>query len=164
MTLAGLSRAHRVEVTEEVRAGNTLAEPDYSGAFEVLITRTDARSPEQWARATFEGAPRAVRWCVVLGWRMALGLRLGPPASPDHVLGWKIVTTAPDAIVLEAQSALVTARKVLRIEDSRVILTTLVRYERRGAGAVWSAITPIHHRTEPYLLGRAASHPGSLTK
>jgi hypothetical protein len=163
MTPARRGNARRVEVTDEIAAGDTLVEPDYSGAFEVLITDADARSPEQWARATFEGAPRAVRWCLLLGWRAILGLRLGPPASPDHVLGWKIVTAAPEAITLEVRSGLVTAHKVLRIDGSRVILTTFVRYERRGAGALWSAIAPVHHRAEPYVLGRAASHLESAT-
>jgi hypothetical protein len=163
MTLAPLGRVHRVEVTEEIAPGDIVAKPDYSGAFEVMITDPHPRSPEQWARATFEGAPRAVQWFLRVGWRSVLGLRLGPRASPDHVLGWKIVTAGPEAVTLEVRSGLVSARKVVRVQDSRVILTTFVRYERRWAGALWSAIAPIHHRAEPYVLGRAASHLGSTT-
>jgi hypothetical protein len=69
----------------------------------------------------------------------------------------------PDAIILEVQSALMTAHKILRVEASRVLLTTFVRYEHRMAGGVWPAIAPVHHRTEPYLLAHAASHPHSAT-
>jgi hypothetical protein len=61
-------------------------------------------------------------------------------------------------IRLEVQSALVTAQKVLRLEDSRVVITTFVRYERTLGRAIWSAIAPVHHQTEPYLLRHAATH------
>jgi Protein of unknown function (DUF2867) len=63
----------------------------------------------------------------------------------------------PDATVLDLQSPLVTAQKVVRLETARVVMTTFVRYERPAGRALWSAVTPIHHRTEPYLLGRAAA-------
>jgi hypothetical protein len=68
------------------------------------------------------------------------------------------VTTGPAATILEAQSPLVTAQKVVRVDGSRVVMTTSLRYERRASRAVWSAIAPVHHRTEPYLLGHAAAH------
>lgn len=153
-------RASRVAVAEE---NDTLSKSDYASAFAARIIGTDDRSPEQWVRDTFEGAPRPLRWFVRVGWRYVLGFRLGPRPSPAHVLGWKIVSTTPEAIKLEVQSPLVTALKVLRVEDSRVVMTTFVRYERKSARAVWSAIAPVHHRTEPYLLGHAASHSYQLT-
>lgn len=156
MSLPGSVRAHRVAVTDE---SDTLAQPDYASAFEVAITGTDLRSAEQWVRATFEGAPRALRWLVTVGWQYVLGFRLGPRPSPTHVLGWRIVTGTPDSILLELQSPFMTAHKVLRVESSRVFTATFVRYERRPARALWSVVAPIHHRTEPYLLGHAASHP-----
>jgi hypothetical protein len=156
MSLRGSVCARRVEVTEEI---DTLAAPDYASAFEVAIVGADARSAEQWVRATFEGAPRALRRFVVVGWKYGLGFRLGPSSSPAHVLGWKIVTNTPDSIILELRSALMTAHKVLRVESSRILTTTFVRYERRTARALWSLVAPVHHRTEPYLLGHAASHP-----
>jgi hypothetical protein len=156
MSLSRSVRAHRVEVTDE---SDTLAEPDYASSFEVAIADTDVRSAEQWVRATFEGAPRALRWLVALGWRYFLGFRLGPRPSPAHVLGWRIATDTPDSILLELQSPFMTAHKVLRVEGSRVLTTTFVRYERRPARALWSVVAPIHHRTEPYLLGHAVSHP-----
>jgi len=34
-----------------------LGRSDYASAFEVSIAEGDGRSPEQWARAVFEGAP-----------------------------------------------------------------------------------------------------------
>jgi hypothetical protein len=155
MSVTGLVRARRVEVTEEL---HTLAKPDYASTFAVSVQGADDRSPEQWVRATFEGAPRAIRWFVVVGWHYTLGLRLVPRPSTTHVSGWKIMTSTPEAIILEVRSVLVTAQKVLRVEGSQVRMTTFVQYHRRAARPIWWAIAPVHHRTEPYLLGHAASH------
>jgi hypothetical protein len=151
-------RAHRVAVAETI---DPLGRSDYASAFAVPRAPADGRSPQQWARAAFERAPAALRSFVVFGWRYGLGLRLGPRASGDHVLGWKIDSETPDALVLAVQSALLSARKVVRVEPARVVMTTFVRYERAPARALWSAVAPVHHRTEPYLLGRAAAnaHP-----
>jgi Protein of unknown function (DUF2867) len=147
-------RAHRVAIVEET---DPLGRSDYASAFRVPRQAADTRSAEQWARAAFEGAPAVLSAFVVAGWRYGLGFRLGPRASRAHVLGWKITGNAPDAVVLDLQSALLTAKKVVRVEGDRVVMTTFVRYERRPARLLWSAVTPIHHRTEPFLLGRAAS-------
>jgi hypothetical protein len=75
-----------------------------------------------------------------------------------HVSGWTIATRTTDAVVLEVRSSLLTAQKVVRTQSSRVTMTTFVRYERRTGRIVWSAVAPVHHRTEPYLLGHAAGH------
>ncbi len=153
-------RARRVGVTAEVRAVGTLAGRDYAAAWEVMVAGGDTRSAEQWVRATFEGAPRALRVFIVVGWTAGLGLRLGPRPSADHVLGWKIVTKAPDLIVLSVPSVMLgTAHLLLRVEEPRVVLASFVRYEKRGARALWLVVTPLHHRILPYLLGHAASHP-----
>jgi Protein of unknown function (DUF2867) len=145
-------RAQRVAVDEEI---DPLERSDYATAFSVPRRAADERSAEQWARAALEGAPAALRAFVVVGWRYGLGFRLGPRASGDHVLGWRIASNMPDTIVLALQSPLVTARKVVRVETARVVMTTFVRYERPAGRALWCAVTPVHHRTEPYLLRRA---------
>ncbi len=147
-------RAHRVAVAEEP---DPLGGSDYAAAFAVARRPEDVRSAEQWARAALEGAPAALRTFVAAGWRYGLGFRLGPRASAAHVLGWKIASDAPDVIVLELHSALVTARKVVRVHPARVVMTTFVRYEHPAGRVLWPAVTPVHHRTEPYLLGRAAA-------
>jgi Protein of unknown function (DUF2867) len=158
MSPAESARARRVEPTERTPAVDALADPDYAAAWEVASTDADARSAEQWARATFEDAPGALRSFIVAGWIAGLGLRLGPRPSPDHVLGWPIASAAPDLIVLSVESALLgTAHIVLRVESSRVLLSSFVRYEKPAARPLWSAVQPLHHRIVPYLLGRAAS-------
>jgi hypothetical protein len=153
----GSVRARRVEVPEEIRALDTLRSPDYAAAWVAGVSDSQARSAEWWARATFEDAPRALRAFIVAGWTTSLGLRLGPRDSPDHVLGWKIVTDAADLIILESQFRFGTAQNLLQVDGSRVLLATFVRYEKRGGRAVWSLAAPLHHRIVPDLLGRAAT-------
>jgi hypothetical protein len=157
-----LLRAHRVDMSTEASSEElrSFARPDYASAFAVPAQGTD-QTAEQWARTMFEGAPAVVRWVLAFGWKYVLRFRLGPSASSDHVLGWKITARTPDSIVLELRSPLMTAEKILRTEDSRTFTMTLVRYERRFARALWLVAAPVHHRTEPWLLGRSVSHPAT---
>lgn len=150
------SRARRVEVTQTILQTGFGRDVDYAAAFEVTASDLSSRSAEQWARTMFEAAPAAVRWFLALGWRVVLGLKLARGRSPEHVLGWKIITVSHDTARLEARSWLLTARKSVQVAGSRVTVTTFVHYERPLARAIWSAVAPIHHLTEPYLLGRAS--------
>jgi hypothetical protein len=147
-------RAHRCEVTE---GANGLGGSDYASAFEATFAESDERSPEQWARAVFEDAPTAIRYFVMFGWRIALGLRLGPRSSPDYVSGWRIRDTRPGRILLEVDSWLLAAHKEIRVGSGSVRVSTFVRYKRGLGRAIWTLVAPVHHRTEPYLLGYAVS-------
>jgi hypothetical protein len=66
----------------------------------------------------------------------------------------------PELIVLNVNSPLMSAHKVLRLGESRILMTTFVRDNGKRGRALWSAVAPIHHRTEPYLLGHAVGSPG----
>jgi hypothetical protein len=148
--------ARRIKLTEEVRALDTLADPDYWAAWEATVSSGDRRSAEQWARATFEGAPSALRAFIVAGWTVGLGFQLGPRPSPEHVLGWKIASSSPDLIILEAQFRYGVAHNLWWVDGSRVLAGTVVRYNKKAGRPVWAAVAPVHHRVIPYLLGRAA--------
>ena len=158
---ASSARAYRVAADLENRATDN--SPDYRDAFEVQVSSTDTRTPEQWAHAVFERTPRLVRWFLLLGWRWVLGLRLGPLSSSNHVLGWRIASREPGAIRLELRSTFMTAQLSLRIASSTAVLTTHVSYTRRLAHPLWAAASLIHRQMIPYLLGRAASSPQSAT-
>src|SRR6202042_1455143 len=84
MSRSSSARALRVKVTQQSRKLDTLADPNYAAAWEVVIPDGDARSAEQWARATFEEAPPALRRFILAGWIVGLRLSLGPRPSPDH--------------------------------------------------------------------------------
>jgi hypothetical protein len=149
-------RARRVERAVDIDAEDSLADRDYASSFAADFPDADAQSPEQWARATLEGAPRILRWFVLFGWRAVLRLRLEPRGSAN-ILGWRIHRTKADVITLEVRSSLITARKVLTVDRQRLTLTTIVRYECRLGRIIWSAIAPVHHRVEPLLLTLATA-------
>ena len=73
-------RVRRVEVPQQVAASFARSTANYAAAFAVTTEAAGARTPAQWARAVFEGAPAALRWCMVFGWTRVLGLRLGASA------------------------------------------------------------------------------------
>jgi hypothetical protein len=138
---------------------------DYTDSFEAEDARGDDRSPEQWARAVFEGAPTPMRWFLVAGFRFGLGLRFGPRRSPQHVLGWAIVERGTSSLTLEARSWLLTSRLVFQTEGSRLTQSTLVRYDRPIAAVIWPPVSILHRQIVPYLMRHAAAHPrGVRTK
>ncbi|HEX3792805.1 MAG TPA: DUF2867 domain-containing protein [Pseudonocardiaceae bacterium] len=151
----------RIDATEQAGTiADPMADPDYSSAFELSRPGADGWSPVRWARVTWEDCPRGVRWFLLAGWSVVLGLRLGPRPSPAHVLGWSIVAETPTAIVLAARSGLLVAQNVVLVQDSRVVWTTVVRFQRWPGRLLWSLVAPIHHRMVPRLLSAAAGRVG----
>ncbi len=151
-------RGRRVAVTEEppFAAGS----PDYADAFEVARRPTDRRSAEQWARDGFERLPREARHSALLIHRWIFGFDLGPWASPDHVFGWKIATSEPGILHLEARSRLLSGDMVWRLDETRLVMTTFLRYEMKRTGSVvWGALGNVHRGGAPHLLHLAASAP-----
>src|ERR1700722_6642574 len=147
--------ARRVEVPVAIQSRHDRAASEYASAFELPIGARKFLTPEQWARATFEGAPASLRVLLVTGWKYGLGLRLGARTSPDHVLGWLISSSGPDSITLEARSRLMVAQNIVAVNDSTVVLVTLVQFNRRAGRALWAVATPVHIKVIPYLLQRA---------
>jgi len=151
-------RAHRVAVSETPPP--TVASPDYADAFEVSRTPTDRRSAEQWARDGFGRLPVPVRRSGLLIHRFILGFRLGPWVSPDHVFGWRIVTSEPELLHLQARSALLSGHMVWRLHHDRLVMSTFLQYERRRtASVVWAVLGNIHRGAAPSLLELAATAP-----
>ncbi|KZM72901.1 DUF2867 domain-containing protein [Nocardia terpenica] len=147
-------RARRVAVPSSAPIGDEMVDADYASAFE-LGTRGTRQTPERWARSVFEDAPAAMRVVLVLGWRLVLGLRMGPTATPDYVLGWHITEQGPNVVVLESNSPFLAAQNIVVTNDSTVSWSTLVRFDRWIARPIWAVVAPFHHRTIPYLLRRA---------
>jgi hypothetical protein len=136
---------------------------DYEDSFVATLTAGDDRSPEQCARAVFEGAQWAVRWLLVAGFRFGLGLRLAPRSSPDHILGWEILEETADSITLQAQSWFLTSRLVFQLDELHLTQSTRVRYDRAIAAILWLPVSIIHRQIVPRLLRDAAAphlHPG----
>ena len=129
---------------------------DYADGFAIDTRDPTSPSTEQWARASLEQAPVALRWLIVVGWRFVLRLRLGPRQSPDHILGWKIIRRQPEDTVLELRSKFLTAHLVSRRAETHLSWSTFVRYDRRTAAFVWPPVSLVHRRTVPLALQLAA--------
>jgi hypothetical protein len=136
----------------------TVASPYYADAFEIARSPTDQRSAEQWARDFFERLPAAIRRPGLLIHRWILGFSLGPWTSSEHIFGWRIVTSEPELLHLEARSTLFGGHMVWRLDDERLTMTTFIQYEtRRTAPAVWAIIGNLHRGSARCLLGLAAT-------
>jgi hypothetical protein len=145
----------RRSVPEVVRGIDPLTDPDYIDAFETDASDAKRRSPEQWARATFEDAPAAMRWFLLASWRVGLGLRLGPRHSPDHVLGWYILDRATNSVTLELHSWFLNCRLVFWLDKTKLVFSSSIRYERKIGAVIWPPVSIIHRRIVLYLLQHA---------
>jgi hypothetical protein len=152
------TQARRAAVSEPPPAA--LASPDYADAFQVTRSPADRRSAEQWARDGFERLPVPTRRSLLLIHRWILGFHLGPWASPDHVFGWRIVTSEPELLHLEARSKLLNGHMVWRLHRERLEMTTFMQYKmRRTASAVWAVLGNVHRGGGTYLMRLAAIAP-----
>ncbi|HST64629.1 MAG TPA: DUF2867 domain-containing protein [Mycobacteriales bacterium] len=130
-----------------------LARPDYLDAIRYAGR---SRTAEEWARATFEGAPKPVPAVLRLGWRRGLGLRLGPYPATGHVLGWPVFESAPDRMVLGVESAVLGhCRLVFQTDPDGLLLTTVIRYGHRVSRPVWTVVAPVHRLITRLLVTRA---------
>lgn len=151
----------RRSVPKIVRAIDPLTDPDYTDAFEADTSSAKPRSPEQWARATFEDAPAAMRWFLRASWRAGLGLRLGPRHSPDHVLGWRILDRATTSVTLELRSWFLYCHLVFWLDATTLVFSTSIRYERTIGDIIWPPASILHRRIVPYVLKHAVQRPVS---
>jgi hypothetical protein len=149
------SHARLVAIPQAIRSREDVAGADRAITFELVAGDARATSAEQWARANWEGAPAIIRWILILGWRFVLGLQLARGLSPTNVLGWRMSDERPDTVTLEARSALITAHNVVTVQESTVLWTTLVRYERPVARPIWRLVELVHRIVLPYTLAHA---------
>jgi len=124
--------------------------------FEVPIQPADSRTAEQTFRDALRQNPGALGAAVLWIHRHVLGFRLGPASSPEHVIGWSIVRSDADELVLAANGPLMHGELDLRRQDGRrAVLTTRLHYRHRfAARAVWLAVGPLHRVIAPQLMKR----------
>jgi hypothetical protein len=131
---------------------------DYVDSFEIRLPRPDDRPPEEWVRCGLEEAPRPLRWTILVAHRFVLRFHLAPHSAPGHVLGWRVVTSTPELVHLQASGALMVGDLVGRRDSpEQMELTTYLSFRRPlPAQFIWSAVGAVHRRVAPYLLRRAA--------
>jgi hypothetical protein len=148
----------QVAVPGEARALSTLPQIDYADAF-VVEARPVRAKPEHWLRVMLEDAPLSTRTALRWAW-LALGLRLGLDGSTRFVLGWKVLRSTPDHVLVGARSRIgMPAELLLQRREDSLLFDTFVRHENPLARAVWAAIEPGHRRVVPRILEQAARKP-----
>ena len=157
-------RVRRVEVPPQIDGSFARSTANYAAAFALTTDDASKRTPVQWARDVWEGAPAAVRWFIVFGWTHVLRLQLGPRPSDDHVLGWRIADgdLMARSIALLAESRFLRACNIVIVESSTVTWVTLVHYSHAVARPLWAIARPIHHLAIRYVLARAAAVAGDV--
>jgi len=137
------------------QTGETAA--DYVDVFEVPIAAGDVRTAEQSFRDGLGDRPGMGGNLVLWIHRNVLRLRLGPSRSSGHLIGWPIVRSDPDELVLATRGPLMRGELTLRRQDGRrAVLITRLHYRRRvAARAVWALIGPLHRMVAPRLMRRS---------
>jgi hypothetical protein len=143
-------------VAERAQTGET--EADYVDVFEVPILHGDLRSAEQAFRDALGDKPGTLGSLVLWIHRHVLRFRLGPYSSPEHVIGWPIMRSDHDEIVLATGGPLMRGELTLRRQDGRrARLTTRLDYRRKiAARTVWAMVGPLHRAVAPRLMERSA--------
>lgn len=151
-----LKRVAATVLAERARTGGTAA--DYVDVFEVPVAAGDFRTAEEAFRDGLGAAPGGRGNLVLWVHRHILRLRLGPSASPDHIIGWPIVRSDRDELVLATGGPLMRGELTLRRHDGqRATLTTRLHYRHRiAARTVWAMIGPLHRVIAPRLMERSA--------
>lgn len=155
-------RVRHVEVPPQIAASFARSTANYASALALATDAATSRTPQQWARAVFEGAPAPLRSCIVFGWKHVLGLQLDPRPSDDRVLGWTIAEgdLAPGSTALTAESRFLRACNIVLVESSTITWVTLVHYSHGTARPLWAIARPVHRLTMRYLLVRAVGEAG----
>jgi hypothetical protein len=122
-----------------------------------VVTTSSASEAEGWARACFEGAPLPLRLFLTIGWRLLL-LEGGARSDATHVLGWPIVSTSPEELVLQRRSHLgIIATLVFSTQSGTATFASGMKLENRIARIVWSVVAPTHRWAVKFALGHASS-------
>lgn len=129
----------------------------YQQTFTTPRRAQDQRTAEAWARAMFEKAPAPLRYLLVVGWRVGLGLRLGPLSSTDHVLGWRITEREPRRVRLAVSSWALDAGLEMSIDETSAVLDSTVSPRGRAGRVLWAAALPLHRVIVPRVLRRAST-------
>jgi hypothetical protein len=125
---------------------------DYHDRFSAPLL--SGRTPEQVARAAFEGTP--LYGAIRLIHRHVLRFHLAPRHAAGHIGGWRIEESDDHLVRVSAHGALFNGRIEGRTQADVVTLTTTLDYRTRRARAVWSVIGPLHRFLAPRLLRRGA--------
>jgi Protein of unknown function (DUF2867) len=145
----------QVDLPSSARALSTLPRIDYCDAFFFDVGSTHDETAEDLMREVLEGAPLAVRTQLLSGWS-SIGLKVSD-RSDRSVLGWEVRRTAPDHVLLGADSRIgMPGELLLKKEGDALLFATFVAQRNRLARVVWAVVEPVHVRVVRDILGHAS--------
>ena len=149
-------RVREVAVPPAARRLSTLSCVDYEDAFLIDIGPAQDRTPEQWARVILEDAPVTIRTALQSGW-FALGLQPCSARSERSVLGWEVLHSTPEYVLLAGSSRLgLSAELLVKRHEHRLLYATLLQQQNPIARAVWAGVAPIHRPIVRYVLDQGS--------
>lgn len=148
-----MAQAQRATIPIRARELAALERVDYADCFTVAVSAT--RTPEEWLRLVVEAMPAL--FVAVRAAHRALGLRLAPADSPEHIIGWEVVRSDPDTAVLGNAGWLGTPRIVGLTPPGQVVLATLIEFNGITGRALWAAAAPVHRAVARYCLSALPS-------
>lgn len=149
-------RVRQCGITAELLTLTTLDDVVYIDSHVLETPAGIGRTAEQWARTIMEDVPEEVRARLRAAWA---GIELDlTPDAPETVAGWRITFSAPDRLLLRADSGLgFHGELALEIRDGVVALSTFVAMLGTRAPDVWFGVVPGHLAFVRTLLERAGS-------
>ena len=128
---------------------------DYADAFRL---DTDAGHPARaWAQRCLRGADAMGGLFAGLVWHRVLGLQLAAPHTPGTLVRWQIGVDEPSRFVLDSAGGRMAGRMVFETSAAAVTWTTMLRFGRPSAGAIWKAAGHAHRALAPRCLAAAAA-------
>ena len=146
------TRAARIPVPADIAGLGVLDQVDYADAFAVLLPGEDPAPARHRVDMIASEAPRWLRTLVRTLQEHLLGLRLAPATSGEHPLGWGVLAQDPETVILGVEGALLTPRLVVTGRGGRIVVATLVRYDRPAARPLWTVLAPVHRAVARRLL------------
>lgn len=154
-TVGTTTTVRRLPAPTAVRACSTLARVDFADTYVAAVGDVSSRSAEEWARAVLEAAPLRRRSGLLSGWT-ALGLELDLGA-PGTVLGWQVLRSAPDAVLLSAAGRFGLSGELLfERADGLLRFATFVQLDGAPARLAWARTERVHDSVVRSLLARVS--------
>jgi len=149
------------DVPDDIRALDTIENPDYADLFRVPAATSHITSPKRWAHDLVGNAPPSMRLLTggaLLVQRALLGLRSTPgvPQADRLITGWHIAARGDRWLRLEASGRMMSGHIVIRLDDDRITGATFVRYHGRTAALVWPPVSLVHRQVGLALMRYAA--------
>ena len=134
---------------------STLPRIDYADAFFMPLPTAETRGAGEWVRLIFSETSPLWRSALPAGW-FGLGFRLGSPNDPERIMGWEIIDSSPDFVLLAGRSRLgMPAELVIERRRDGLFFATLVQQENLLARAVWAGTEAIHRQVVHRVLEAA---------